>query len=235
MAVANATKGNCVLSVRVVNKKVEWHCSDPVAATPSVTAGPAGPNTTAASPSPSPGEGEAPSTDSLAADWMTASKCPETPDKSNSVQDALGRLWGYDAELQGPCAFRAEDGTSLQYSGYIQVRFDTSPACAGTPTSTNSMEDAQGACVLCTLHTALRQGPRNCSCTNTPVERVCCRSSASHPLPGRPYSSQGRVLGVVRAFRSPVGVGSETGGQLCLQGCIQRRAHLHPVALPSSC
>ena len=154
-------------------------------------------NVTAASSSPSPGEGQAPSTDSLAADWMTASKCPATPDRTNSVQDALGRLWGYDAELQGPCAFRAEDGASLQYAGYIQVKFDTAPACAGTLTSTNSIEDAQGA--LLTLHTALRHGPK---------------TRLSSVLPQLPKSSPhrvglqltGRVLVVVCACRLPVGV-----------------------------
>jgi hypothetical protein len=44
VAVAKATKGDCIMPVRVVmsnvggssNKKVEWHCMDPPAASPSV-------------------------------------------------------------------------------------------------------------------------------------------------------------------------------------------------------
>lgn len=155
VAVAKATKGDCIISVRVINKKVEWHCVDPPAASPSVQPSavqtpstvppsvpvPAGQNSTtiaaptsptpasptltsSAPPSPAPAQAgtEEATTDSLAPSWLAASKCPAVPDKTNSVQDALGRLWGYDADKQSPCAFRAQDGSSMEYMGYIKVR-----------------------------------------------------------------------------------------------------------------
>jgi hypothetical protein len=146
IAVAKATKGDCIVSVRVINKKVEWHCVDPPAASPSVqpsviqtprtaqpsvqvpaaqnsrtVAAPSSPTpapmtpTSPAPPSPAPAQAgtEEATTDSLAPSWLAASKCPAVPDKTNLVQDALGRLWGYDADKQSPCAFRAQDGSSM--------------------------------------------------------------------------------------------------------------------------
>jgi hypothetical protein len=49
-------------------------------------------------------------------------RCPDAPNKTNSVQDGVGRLWGYDAEQQRPCAYKSADGTSVFYAGYKLVR-----------------------------------------------------------------------------------------------------------------
>ena len=78
---------------------------------------------------------EEPSFDSLAPTWQTAAACGVEPNRTNSVQDAMGRLWGFNVAQDQPCAYRADDGTSLVYAGYIKASVhgcDSSlPATAG--------------------------------------------------------------------------------------------------------
>eukprot|EP00879_Flechtneria_rotunda_P030689 GHRR01033357.1.p1 GENE.GHRR01033357.1~~GHRR01033357.1.p1 ORF type:complete len:103 (-),score=40.63 GHRR01033357.1:590-898(-) len=61
---------------------------------------------------------------------------------SSALQDTEGRLWWYESGRS--CAYRGADGKPLYYIGYVQVKWDTAPACPGTATLTNSMADAQG-------------------------------------------------------------------------------------------
>lgn len=82
--------------------------------------------------------------DVLAPSWAEAALCRVPPNKANSVQDAMGRLWGYDADSQRPCAYRQDDGSTATFEGYLPVHFDTAPACADAPSSANSMADARG-------------------------------------------------------------------------------------------
>jgi hypothetical protein len=109
--------------VRVHNEQVSWDCED---AAPQQRTQGADLNT------------------SLSAMWEQASRCTDTPDKANSVQDGNGRLWGFDAKEAHPCAFRAESGAPIMYPGYVPLKFETAPACGAAPTPANSMEDDQG-------------------------------------------------------------------------------------------
>jgi hypothetical protein len=60
------------------------------------------------------------------------------------AQDLNGRLWW--VSTTGPdwisCAYRAADGSPIYYEGYVQVKWETSPACPETPTMVNSVADA---------------------------------------------------------------------------------------------
>jgi hypothetical protein len=42
------------------------------------------------------------------------------------------------------CAFRAANGESLRYVGYVPLNWETSTACMVKPNATNSMTDADG-------------------------------------------------------------------------------------------
>lgn len=122
---------SCILSVTVVNGKVSWRCADPpvTPATPAPEPPTASANHTSASGvAVAAGDSNTPSVDPLAATWEDAEPCSTVPNKTNSVQDAMGRLWGYEHER--PCSYRAADGTSLYYSGYIAVR-----DCVGCPST----------------------------------------------------------------------------------------------------
>jgi hypothetical protein len=59
-------------------------------------------------------------------------------------QDLDGRLWWVLTSGAGwtSCAYRAADGTPVYYEGYVQVKWETSPACVETPTMVNSVADA---------------------------------------------------------------------------------------------
>lgn len=123
VAIANATKHNCTVVVRVHNKLVSWRCEE---AAPQQAAHGAGMHT------------------SLSHMWDEASRCADTPSQANSVQDGDGRLWGYDAKQAIPCAFRAESGAPVVFPGYVPLKFETAPACGAALTSANSMEDEAG-------------------------------------------------------------------------------------------
>eukprot|EP00877_Chromochloris_zofingiensis_P003619 jgi/Chrzof1/13258/Cz07g26150.t1 len=74
--------------------------------------------------------------------WLSASVCQNAPNRTNSVQDTYGRLWGW--EQHHTCAFRSSNGSAVFYDGYVQVKWETSPACTATPNMINSMRDAEG-------------------------------------------------------------------------------------------
>jgi hypothetical protein len=59
--------------------------------------------------------------DSLALMWQDAQPCGSAPNKSNSVPDAVNRLWGYDLDQQQPCAYKQADGSPISYPDYIAV------------------------------------------------------------------------------------------------------------------
>lgn len=60
-------------------------------------------------------------------------------------QDTLGRLWWTEkvGEKLVSCAYRRAEGEAVYYGGYLQVKWETAPACPQTPTLINSMPDAQ--------------------------------------------------------------------------------------------
>lgn len=58
------------------------------------------------------------------------------------LQDATGRLWWW--ENGQSCAYRAAGDSPIYYDGYVQVKWDTSPACDVAPTLHNAMADANG-------------------------------------------------------------------------------------------
>lgn len=60
------------------------------------------------------------------------------------TQDLDGRLWWVVTSGANwtSCAYRAADGTPVFYEGYVQVKWETSPACVETPTMVNSVADA---------------------------------------------------------------------------------------------
>jgi hypothetical protein len=172
-AQAHGPNRSCVLTLAAASGKFYWECNSgnpapqPPAAANASGGAAAPPVTTPAAPAPAAANTPPPpapaaaavnatatpaanitteqaSYDVLAPSWEQAMVCRVQPNKTNSVQDCMGRLWGYDMDLQRPCAFRQLNGTSQDYPGFVTVRFDTAPACSGAPSSTNSMADAQG-------------------------------------------------------------------------------------------
>jgi hypothetical protein len=84
-----------------------------------------------------------PSQDPLTFYWETAPLCAEQPSINNSVADTMARLWGFENGMS--CAFRAADGSSLGYVGYIPVDWQVAPRCNATaPDANNSVADSAG-------------------------------------------------------------------------------------------
>lgn len=128
VAPANTT-AKCVLMALAYNNKTVWACSDiPTTASAAATG---------------------PVDKALPSNWQTARVCKVAIAKGNSVTDTLSRLWGLE-EVDGAinarwlCAFRSENGSSLQYPGMVPLSWNTTDACAEPPSSNNSMPDAQG-------------------------------------------------------------------------------------------
>ena len=75
--------------------------------------------------------------------WNTTAPCGAAPNATNSVQDQLMRLWGW--EHGSGCAFKAADHNPIYYPGYSQrAVWATAPACTAAPNATNSKPDTNG-------------------------------------------------------------------------------------------
>jgi hypothetical protein len=145
VALAKASKGNCILSVKIHNNKVAWHCAEPASKPAGTSVSSDAAQLSVINP-PAAHYAASPSTagdvTGLANLWLQASRCHHAPDLTNSIPDPESRLWG--EEQQKPCAYRADDNTPMLYHGFLPLKFETTPACNSLPTATNSMPDKQG-------------------------------------------------------------------------------------------
>jgi hypothetical protein len=74
--------------------------------------------------------------------WAAAPAC-RGERRAQIIRDTLGRLWGWQAG--DPCAFKDQGGRPVASgNNATAVTWEAAPACAGLPSSTDSVQDSEG-------------------------------------------------------------------------------------------